>query len=537
MSSGDEYLSKEVEAGMTREVLLRRAAALGLAATALGPFTSRALAQTNIKRGGTFRLGVTGSSKDIIDGQMILVSADTARLMAGWDRLAYFDPQYQIKLELAEELTIEKADQYLIRVRDGVEFHNGKTLDIDDVIYSIRRTLNKKLGLFGQASLGSIDPNRMKKLDSRTVRLTLKHPDVTLLESFAQYYQGVVPVGYAPTSFRSGPLHAIGTGPFKLKSFTPGRQSVHVRNENYWRSGQPYFDQVVIIDFADDATKVNALLSGQIDAMNDVPAAQVPVIKQHSNLRFLRSPGGNWDPIVMAVNQGPFKDVRVRQAFKLLANRPQMVQESFSGYGRIGNDVPSPNDPLYAGHEFPQHTYDPEKAKALLQAAGQSGLSIELVTAPGDIGMVPGATVFAQNASAGGITVTVRDVDTGTLYGSNYQKWTFATDSWRTRNFLPQCAAGYLKSAFFNETHWSKSEHYARFQKLYLEGIAAVDVKRRKEIIREMSLMLYNEGGHIIWGFFDLLDGYSAKIGGFVPDKGPISLTTYGHGYRTIYFV
>ena len=81
----------------------------------------------------------------------------------------------------------------------------------------------------------------------------------------------IVPVGYSPTAVgRAKPN--IGTGPYMLKSFTPGQQSVHVRNPNYWRSGQPYFDQVVIIDFPDDAARVNALLGGQVDAITDVPS-------------------------------------------------------------------------------------------------------------------------------------------------------------------------------------------------------------------------------------------------------------------------
>ena len=99
------------------------------------------------------------------------------------------------------------------------------------------------------------------------------------MEAFAQYFQGVVPKGYQPNAVGKGPLQYIGTGPFKVKSFTPGRESVHVKNENYWIDGQPYLSEVRIINFPSDAAKVNALLSGQVEAMADVPFAQVPVVK------------------------------------------------------------------------------------------------------------------------------------------------------------------------------------------------------------------------------------------------------------------
>ena len=371
MKTADEALSREIERGMTRDDVLRRAAALGIVISAgtLGPLTEAAFASTQIKRGGTFRQATSGGTTDFIDGQHIVAKSDIVRLVATFDALARFDEKGKIKLHLAEELKAEKANQYLIRVRKGVEFHNGKTLTIDDVIYSIKRTKNPTLKLFGNAAFGAIDLNGIKKLDKWTCRLKLSRPDVTLLEAFAQYFQGVVPKGYQPNAVGKGPLQYIGTGPFKVKSFTPGRESVHTKNENYWISGQPYFNEVRVINFPSDAAKVNALLSGQVEAMADVPFAQVPVVKGRGK-KILVSPTGAWTPLCMRVDVPPFDDVRVRRAFRLLINRPQVVQQGLSGYGFVANDIYSPFDPAYAGDEFPQRKYDPEQAKSLLKQAG-----------------------------------------------------------------------------------------------------------------------------------------------------------------------
>ena len=86
MRSADQALSREVERGMTRQDLLRRAAALGIVVTggALGPLTEAAFAATEIRRGGTFRMAVSGGSTDFIDGQHIVAKPDQARLIAGW---------------------------------------------------------------------------------------------------------------------------------------------------------------------------------------------------------------------------------------------------------------------------------------------------------------------------------------------------------------------------------------------------------------------------------------------------------------------
>ncbi len=540
MPTADEALSREVERGMTRDDLLRRAAALGIvvsAGAAFGPLTEAAFGATRIRRGGTFRQATSGGSTDFIDGQHIVAKSDITRLVVGFDALARFDETGKIVNHLAEELKAEKANQYLIRIRSGVEFHNGKTLDIDDVIYSIGRTKNPKLKLFGNAAFGAIDMKRIKKLDRRTCRLTLSRADVTLMEAFAQYFQGVVPKGYQPNAVGKGPLRYIGTGPFKVKSFNPGRESVHEKNPNYWISGQPYFDQVRIINFPSDAAKVNALLSGQIEAMADVPFAQVPVVRRRSGLRILTSPTGAWTPLCMNLTTPPFNDVRVRRAFRLLINRPQVVRQGLSGYGRVGNDIYSPFDPAYAGDEFPQRRYDPEQARSLLRQAGQENLSVELITSPADTGMVEGATIFAQNAKAGGVNVTVKNVDGGTIYGDQYLKWPFSADYWGTRNYLLQAATGVLKTAPFNETHWEAYPGYPRFERLYRQALATVDQKKRAEIIKEMQRMEYNDGGLIIWGFKNLTDGYSAKVSGYKVDRGTLNLNKYGNGFRTIYFV
>jgi peptide/nickel transport system substrate-binding protein len=538
MRTADEALSREVERGMTRQDILRRAAALGIVVTSgtFGPLTEAAFGFTQIRRGGTFRQATAGGTTDFIDGQHIVAKSDIVRLVATFDALARFDEKGKIQLHLAEELKAEKANQYLIRVRKGVEFHNGKTLTIDDVIYSIKRTKNPKLKLFGNAAFGAIDLNGIKKLDKWTCRLKLSRPDVTLMEAFAQYFQGVVPKGYQPNAVGKGPLQYIGTGPFKVKSFTPGRESVHVKNENYWIDGQPYLSEVRIINFPSDAAKVNALLSGQVEAMADVPFAQVPVVKGRGK-KILVSPTGAWTPLCMRVDTPPFDDVRVRRAFRLLINRPQVIQQGLSGYGFVGNDIYSPFDPAYAGDEFPQRKYDPEQAKSLLKQAGHDSLSVELVTSPADTGMVEGATIFAQNAKAGGVNVTVRNVDGGTIYGDQYLKWPFSADYWGTRNYLLQAATGVLKTAPFNETHWDAYSGYSKFEALYRQALGTVDNKKRAQIIKEMQRMEYNDGGLIVWGFKSLTDGYSAKVGGYKVDRGTLNLNKYGNGFRTIYFV
>ena len=428
----------------------------------------------------------------------------------------------------------KRADVWTIRVHDGIEFHNGKTLGAADVRYSLQRLVNKKLGLFGGAALSSIDPKQIKIVDKRTVRLNLKQRDGTMLDALGQYVAGIVPLGYSPKAIGKANPN-IGTGPYMVKSFTPGQQSVHVRNPNYWRTGQPYFDQVVIIDFPDDTARVNALLGGQIEAMTDVPPAQVAVVNGRSDTKVLESPSAAWTPICMRVDAPPFNDVRVRQAMRLIANRPQMVAQALSGHGKIGNDLYAPFDEAFA-RSFPQRRQDIEKAKSLLKAAGHEGLTVDLQTTNGALGMNEGAQVFAQQAKAAGVTINVKILDSGAFYGDQYLKWRFSTDFWGSRNYLSQVAAGSLPSSPYNETHWPDAAH-RKFLSLYNTARVTADRDKQAAIIREMQRMEYDAGGYIIWGFSTLLDGYRTKVKGLkTGDKGVLPLNAFGHGYRTIWF-
>src|SRR5438132_2788321 len=187
MTEGHGRVERGGDNGLTRDELLRRAAVGGAAALAAGALPELAAA-AKPKRGGVFKIGIpSNGAKDFIDGQNIVAKGDISRLVATFEGLSYFDEHYKPRIDgLAEELTAEKANQWLIRIRDGVEFHNGKTLTADDVVYSLRRLLNPKLGLFGNASFGAVSAKGIKKLDKRTVRLHLKRPDVTLIDAFSQ---------------------------------------------------------------------------------------------------------------------------------------------------------------------------------------------------------------------------------------------------------------------------------------------------------------------------------------------------------------
>ena len=266
-----------------------------------------------------------------------------------------------------------------------------------------------------------------------------------------------------------------------------------------------------LLNFNDSDALINALLSTQVDAIAQIPLALVEVIGADERMAILNSETGMWLPFTMRVDKAPFDDVKVRQAFRLVVDREQMIEQVLSGFGTVGNDMFGPLSENYP--KFPQRKQDIPKAKKLLAEAGYpDGLDVELVTAPIQSGAVESAQVFAQQAAEAGIRVKIRRVDATTFFGDEYLQWDFAQDFWYTRDFLPQVISCSLNESPFNETHWDDPAFNKIFDKV--RGIPKVE--KRRDVEHELQKMLYDEGGYIIWGFANQVDAYQKYVGGLV---------------------
>jgi peptide/nickel transport system substrate-binding protein len=467
------------------------------------------------RSGGTLRVGVTGGgASDTLDPHSPATNPDIARVINLYEPLLVRDHDYQLEMLVAQSLTSSPdARTWTAVLRDGVRFHDGRTVTPADVVATFKRILDPKDPKSGAAGLSMVADVVPK--GERAVEFRLSTPNSGFDDLLGQYSLGIVPADFDVK-------RPIGTGPFKAGSFTPGLQSTFTRNEHYWRPGQPYLDELVLINFAEDDARINALLSSQVDAIDQVPVALVDVLRSDPRMRVLAADTGTWLPFTMRVDRPPFDDVRVRQALRLVVDREQMINQVLSGQGRPGNDMYAPFDPAYAS-ELPQRKQDIEAARKLLAEAGHSTLDIELVTAPIQAGAVEAAQVFQQQAKAAGITVRIRKLDTTTFYGENYLKWDFAQDFWYTRNYLPQVAVGSLPKSPYNETHWQDPE----FIDLVTQAGSTVDSKARAELLKKAQKIEYERGGLIIWGFVNQVDAYHVHVAGLVPDRTGISLSGY----------
>ncbi|MDQ6816294.1 MAG: ABC transporter substrate-binding protein, partial [Actinomycetota bacterium] len=277
--------------------------------------------------------------------------------------------QGQPEFALAESLTPNKAaTEWTIRIRSGVVTHDGKPFGAKDVLFTFGRIVKNKFP--GINSLGTINVGASKVMDSHTVLLKFDKPFSILPQALSLHWIFyMVPVGYDPK-------HPIGTGPFKLVNFLPGRQSTVARHTEYWDHPKPYLDGVVTINISDETAQINALQSGQVDAIDYLTAGSIGAIQSSSSAKLIISEKtGGWEPFTMRVDRTPYSDVRVRKALKLVIDRPAMIRSVFAGHGQIGNDVFGIYDKYFDKSLLPQRVQDLAQAKSLLKQAGQPNLA------------------------------------------------------------------------------------------------------------------------------------------------------------------
>ena len=453
------------------------------------------------KQGGILRLGAQGGANtDTLDGQNGLTNTDFNRIYQLYDQLVVLDAKGQPQNSLAKAIT-PNADgtEWTIVIPDGVTTHQGKPFTADDVLFSLNRIVANKFP--GSTSLGPVDLGSSKVANPTTLLVKYHQPFAVLPEMLASVYFTMVPRDFDPKN-------PDGTGPFKYQSFTPGVSSTFVRNTNYWHSGLPHLDSVVTTNIADETSQVNALQSNQVDVVDFLSQGSVAAL-QAGGMHVNISKTGGWGPFTMRTDQKPFDDVRVRQAFRLIVDRKEMLGQVFGGQGTLGNDVFSLLDKSYPT-DLPQREQDIDQAKSLLKAAGADNLTIDLVTTPNAPGMVQAAQVFATQAKKAGVNVNVVQQTTTDYFANSYLKVPFSQDYWQTGTYMFTAGQSQAPGAPFNFCQFNDPE----YNSLYAQALAQLDAGKRADLIHQMAHIDYDRGGYIIPYYFPVIDAASQKVGG-----------------------
>jgi len=475
----------------------------------------RASAQSTIPQyGGRLRMGIIdGSKAGDLDAHKPTTASAIIRGFALYSKLWEWSEHMTPDLALAEEVEVnDDATLWTIRLKKDLEFHHGKTITADDLIFSTRRLSDPELASPYLGYVKWIDRDNLVKLDERTVQIPIRGGTglLSLPDAWVNF-GGIVPVDYHPVT------NPVGAGPFRLKEFVPGQRSVFTRFENFYKSGQPYPDELEIIDFKDEYARISALLSGQIDMANGVAPEQITALKRHEAIQVITNQTHGFQSIDLNLSLPPFQDDRVRQAFRLMIDRQEVIDRALAGQGRIANDLYAPLDPTF-NSAIPQRQYDPEQARSLIKQAGYEGLTVELTVGPGlsaVAGGSPVAQVFAAQAKKIGVNIQVSQVDAATFGGPKRADWQLSCNSKLGGSFLHTAATvdSFLSSA--NKTHFADE----RFDALFRQAISTKDLEKRTPLVHEAQQIQHEKGGLIIWSYVNTLDLAAKHVGGLTPER------------------
>jgi peptide/nickel transport system substrate-binding protein len=298
-----------------------------------------------------------------------------------WDTLVIIDPKTaEIKPLLATKWTWVNATTLEFELRKDVKFHSGKTMDADDVVYTLNHVSNKENAIANFALLAWI--KNAEKIDANHVRVVMKNPFPAALA-----YLGGIAFIMQKGHYDSAPVKPDGkkdfgavkpngTGPYKITEVKPGDSILMARNADYFKDGFKGAPKIAKIKFRtikDGNTRIAELMTGAIDWLWDVPKDQAERIKPNPSVVVENAKTLRVSYLAFDVNgqsgQKFFTDKRVRQAVAHAVDR-QAITKNLVGEASVVAPSPCHPDQFACSGDVPKYAYDPAKAKALLKEAG-----------------------------------------------------------------------------------------------------------------------------------------------------------------------
>ncbi|WGI21086.1 ABC transporter substrate-binding protein [Amylibacter sp. IMCC11727] len=313
-----------------------------------------------------------------------------------FEGLTRFGPDGSVNPGLAESWTIsDDGLTYTFKLREGVTFHDGTTMDADDVVFSLNRTQGEESANAQKALYAGI--SSVEAIDPTTVKLTLSAPNGSMLFNLAWGDAVIV----APESIDTIKQKPIGTGAFKFDNWVQGDKIDLSRNENYWGTA-PALAKATFKFISDPTAAFAAIMAEDIDAFAGFPAPEnLPQFE--ADPRFKVIVGNTEGETILSTNNKmpPFDNVKVRKALAHAIDRQAIIDGAMFGLGTpIGTHF-APHNPDYVDLTG-NSTYDPEMAKKLLAEAGfPDGFKTTLKLPPPSYARRGGEIIAAQLRQVG----------------------------------------------------------------------------------------------------------------------------------------
>lgn len=431
-----------------------------------------------------------------------------------FDSLVRKDEHFGIRPWLAERWEIPDPTTYVFHLRRGVRFHDGRPLTARDVKWTLDSIRNGTVLSLKSSAFKLVEG--VDAPDDFTVVFHLKEPDAPLLWSLTDGALGVVPYG-SDKNFNRNP---IGSGPFRFVRFDPDSQVILSRNDDYWAE-HAKIERVRFTIVPDSTTRALELRKGSADvaASNSLPLDMVNNLRHDPKLQVQQEPGTNLLYVAFNLRDPILKNVQVRQALAYAIDREPMLHYLFADAGRLADSVLPPEHWAYNG-AVAHYPHDPEKANALLDAAGyprgRDGARFHLTmkTSTEETSRLL-AAVLQQQLRNVGIALDIRSFEPTTFY-ADVVKGLFQMYTLRWLGYSNQ-DPDIFEYAFYTASFAPKAanrSYYSnpRVDQLIEEGRRTLDPEERKKVYAEVQSILAHDLPYIDFWYLDNVVVHSTRV-------------------------
>lgn len=405
------------------------------------------------------------------------------------------------------------------KLHQDVTFHDGQEFDANAVQWSLQRAFSDPESFVSSVPVASITAE-----DQYLLKIDLDAPFVPLPAYLAHNTAAIV----APQELKEGDrIEPVFTGPFEVKTWTPGENIISVRNEDYYGS-HPGLDRIEVEVVLDGNTRELKLLNGGLNMVWNQPTTSASAFENDPNTDVYLQQKTQTRCLAFNTNTGPFADKRVRQAANYALDEKSNVENILEGIGEVGVG-PWPPSLYWANDDLTPYAYDPQEASKLLESAGwelsdgiryrdDEPLKITLHTYPTRANFRILAEAMQAQLQDVGFEVELQLTDWGTMMDAKQQGDFDTTMEARTTFAYPpdpeNLASLYHSEDSYMDTRYENEE----VDKLLEQGRTTSDRRRRKQYYDRIQAIVMDDLPISYQSYMTVVHGTRSDVENFTPD-------------------
>lgn len=483
-----------------RRLLLGLPLALPLALSLAG--APAALAQ------GTARVAL-GTTLNQLDPAKSTIGDEYIYVHLVFNGLTRIDPDLTVKPDLAESWTAsDDLRTWTFKLREGVKFHHGRTLDAEDVVATMKHILDPGTGSRARSNITMVEG--VEATGPLTVQFKLNIPYAGFQDIFADRQMRIT----AKDRIADLATKPVGTGPFMFRSWSPGDRLELVKNPDYFEAGMPKLDGVTLRIIPEAAARIAALESGAIDILWSLPYESVDRFKNHAAIRVDSVSTPTWDGVILNNDRPPFNDVRVRKALALTIDKAAIVELALFGQGDPTFSPIPPSHP-YFNKSLKIGAPDIAAAKRLLAEAGfPNGFDVPMQVPQEREQRVRVGVAVRDMARAAGIRINVERVPFASYTANVAGKAQMYVDGYFARPTVDTALYPFYHSGgSWNRQLWLYKE--PRVDQILDEARRTNDEAARKALFERFQAVVDETVPGIVAYSAAHVNGVSKKVDGF----------------------